>query len=67
MANRRAGKKRLGGYSYLEINNERFSNDLVGWFTTTIDIKMVSYNTPLRSAGFGDDINKKVACNNEYF
>ena len=67
VANRRAGKKRLGGYTYLEINNERFSNDLVGWYTTTIDIKMVSFNTPLRSAGFGDDINRKVACKSEYF
>lgn len=64
MANRRAGKKRLGGYTYLKLENERFSNDLVGWFTTTMDISMISYNTPLRSAGFGDDINRKVVCGN---
>ena len=62
MANRRAGKKRLGGYTFLEMGSERFSNDLIGWYTTTIDIRLTSYNTPLRTAGFGDSINKRIEC-----
>lgn len=60
MTNRRGGKRKLGGYTYLEINNERFSNDLVGWYTTTIDIKLTSFNTPLRSPGFGSNHEEAV-------
>lgn len=62
MANRRTGKKNLGGYTFLELGSERFSNDLVGWYTTTMDISLKSYNTPLRSAGFGDRINSRIEC-----
>ena len=61
MANRRAGKGPLGGNTYLEVLSDRTQNDLSGWHTTTIDIDLVSFNTPLRTAGFGDRINRKVA------
>lgn len=53
LANRRAGKRVLRGYTFLEVSNERFSNDLLGWYTTTLDVKLTSFNTPMKSPGFG--------------
>lgn len=59
-ANRRVGQKGLMGFSYLEVINDRLMNDVSGWYTATMDVKMTSYNYPLRSAGFGDRINRDV-------
>ncbi len=63
LANRRLGIHALNGYSFMEIVNERSSNDLVGWYTTTFDIKLTGYASPIRSAGFGDKTNRKIECN----
>lgn len=60
MANRRSGKRNLGGFTYLEITNERFSNDLIGFYTSTLDVKMTSFNTPIKTAGMGDEVNRRV-------
>ena len=61
MANRRCGQKRLNRYTFLEVTGDRMFNDLQGWYTTTIDIELTSYNVPIRSAGFGDEINRRIA------
>ena len=53
LAFRRAGQAELLGYTYLEIINDRISNDLTGWYTNTLDVKLTSYNYPIDSAGFG--------------
>ena len=60
MANRRLGQKSLRGYTYFEIINDRIQNDLSGWYTATMDLKLTSYNYPLRSAGFGDRVNRLI-------
>lgn len=60
MANRRLGKPGLRGYTYLEVVDDRTFNDASGWYVTTFNVKLVSYNTPIRSAGFGDEINKAI-------
>lgn len=60
MAHRRAGKRRLGGYTYLEMTSERFVNDLSGFYSCTIDVRMTSYHTPLHSAGMGSPVNEMV-------
>jgi len=54
-AHRRIGQKRLHGYTYLEIINDRVVNDLSGWYTGTMDVKLTSYNYPVESDGFGLD------------
>lgn len=53
LAHRRAGQKKLQGFTYMEIINDRISNDLTGWYTNTLDVKMTSYNYPVESDGFG--------------
>lgn len=62
MANRRLGKGRdkLWTYTYLEVLDDRQFTDLSGWYATTIDVELTSYNTPIVTAGFGDDINKAI-------
>ena len=60
LANRRLGQNRMEGYTYLEIQSDRETKDLSGWYTTTIDIKLVTYNKAIRSAGFGDTINRQI-------
>lgn len=62
LANRRCGVHRLNGYSFMEIQNERQSNDLTGWYTCTFDIKLTGFAKPIHSAGFGDDVNRMVDC-----
>ena len=61
VANRRRGQNRFGGYTYLELHDDHTSNNQIGWYTTTIEIELISFNTPLRSAGFGDRINRQIA------
>ena len=53
LAFRRAGQKNLAGFTYMEIINDRISNDLTGWYTNTLDIKLTTYNYPVESDGFG--------------
>lgn len=60
MANRRPGKTGLGGYTYLEMTAERFTNDLSGYYSCTLDVRMTSHNTPLRVAGMGSPVNEMV-------
>lgn len=58
MGIRRKGCSGLGGYTYFEVINDRVQNDLTGWYTATMDVKLTSYAYPIRSAGFGDDTNR---------
>jgi hypothetical protein len=65
MSNRRVGADDLNGYTYFEVINDRIANDQSGWYTCTLDIKMTSYAYPIRSAGFGDRINRMIENNND--
>lgn len=60
MAFRRAGPKMLNGMQFLEVINDKFQNDLSGWYTTTFDVRLVSYSKPVVSAGFGTDLNRLI-------
>lgn len=60
MAHRRIGQKGLSGFTYMEVINDRVQNDLSGWYTATMDIKLTSYSYPVKSAGFGDSINRVI-------
>lgn len=60
LANRRAGKQVLYPYTYMEVTSERPSNGMQGWYQTTLEVKLTSFNHHVRSAGFGDRINRKV-------
>lgn len=60
MANRRAGKGKLGPYTYMEYLTTRRTNDLSGFYTATIEIRLRSHNTPILTAGMGEDINREV-------
>lgn len=55
-ANRRVGQKKLNGYTFMEVINDRIQNDLSGWYSATMDVKLTSYNYPLRSHGFGQEM-----------
>lgn len=50
----------LGNYLFLEVLGEKESNDLTAYYVTTIDVKLTRYNMPIKSAGFGDRINKAI-------
>ena len=60
LANRRLGQRRFGGYTHMELRDDHTSNDLAGWYTTTIEIELISPATPILSAGFGDRINREI-------
>lgn len=60
LANRRLGQDRMQGYTYMEIQSDKETRDLSGWYTVTIDLKLVTYNKAIRSAGFGDTINRQI-------
>lgn len=60
MSCRRAGKTNLGGYTYVEMTSERFSNDLSGYYSCTIEVCMTSHNTPLHTAGMASPVNEAV-------
>ena len=55
MVNRRAGPRVLGGFEFLEITSVSPANDLSGYYTTTIDIRLTGFAFKIRSAGFGVD------------
>ena len=58
MANRRAGPQYLNHYSYMEAINDHIDNSSTGWYSATIDIKMISYCFRINSPGFGREINE---------
>lgn len=60
LANRRLGMDRLAGYTYIELDARRPTNELTGWQSTIITILMHGYCRPIKSAGFGDRINKLI-------
>ena len=59
MVNRRAGPRVLGGFEFLEITSVSPANDLSGYHTTTIDIRLTGFAFRIRSAGFGVDCMDK--------
>lgn len=60
MANRRAGPQFLNHYSYLEVINDHIDNNPTGWYSATIDVKMISYCFRIKSPGFGRAINESI-------
>ena len=58
MANRRAGPQYLNHYTYMEAINDHIDNSATGWYSATIDIKLISYCFRVRSPGFGREINE---------
>lgn len=60
MANRRLGKRALHGNTFLEVESERFLNDLSGFYTVTFNIRLTTFNKPIKSAGFGATIDKEM-------
>ena len=50
----------LNDFLFLEVTGENESNDLTSYYVTTVNIKLTRYNKPIRSAGFGDRINKAI-------
>ena len=60
MANRRAGPQFLNHYSYLEVINDHIDNSSVGWYSATIDVKMIAYCFRVKSPGFGRAINESI-------
>lgn len=57
LANRRAGPKKLNGYTYFEIISHHLDEGELGWYSGTIDLKMISYCRPVYSPGFGAEAN----------
>ena len=60
MAHRRIGSRKLGGYTYFEIINDRVTNDLTGWYACTLDVKLTAYTFPVKTGGFGNRINRMI-------
>ena len=65
MANRRAGPQYLNHYTYMEAINDHIDNSSTGWYSATIDIKMISYCFRLSSPGFGKKINESFLKTNK--
>ena len=59
-ANRRAGPKYLNGYQFLHVVNVKQQNDPSGWYVTSIEIRLVNNAIGYKTAGFGDEINRRI-------
>lgn len=64
LANRRIGAKHLGGYTFMEIVDDVQTNATNGWYVSTFTVRLTGYAVPIKSAGFGDRVNKIIECNN---
>ena len=64
LANRRKGRRNQVGASYLELGSVRPLPNESGWYTTIIEVTLVYHNMAIRSAGFGDKINRQIEDNN---
>ena len=65
MANRRAGLQYLNHYTYMEAINDHIDNGSLGWYTATIDVKLISYCFRVKSPGFGRKVNESFLKTNE--
>lgn len=59
LANRRAGPDKLNGYTWFEITSHHLDEGELGWYSSTIDLKFMTYCRPVLSPGFGAEINSK--------
>lgn len=59
-ANRRAGPKYLNGYQFLHVVSMKPQNDPSGWYVMTFDVRLVNNAIGYKTAGFGDEINKRI-------
>ena len=59
LSNRRAGPQKLNGYTYFEIISHHLDDGELGWYSGTIDLKLISYCRPIYSPGFGAEVNAK--------
>ena len=53
---RRAGRKKLQGYDYIELPNEVFKHGYVNFYHSTFEINLVTEARPIFQSGFGDVI-----------
>lgn len=60
MSVRRMGPRYLNGYTWLEVSNDRIDNEANGWYSGLISMKLMSYCYPVRSPGFGEEINRML-------
>ena len=51
MAVRRSGHQGLGGYNYLEVNSDNEVQNEFGFWSGTIEVKLVRYCKPIDSSG----------------
>lgn len=59
LSNRRAGPSQLNGYTYFEIISHHLDDGELGWYSSTIDLKLMSYCRPIFSPGFGPEVNSR--------
>jgi len=63
LANRRLGRRGQVGANYLELTNYRPLPNESGWYTTVFEVVLTYHNMAIRSAGFGDKINRQIEDN----
>ena len=55
---RRAGPKHLNQYTFMEAVNDHIDNGSLGWYSATIDVKLMNYCFHLKSPGLGHHHHK---------
>ena len=56
--NRRLDPDYLDGYLFIEVTGDHVAPNLLGWYSTTIDVRLTGYHRPVPGSGFGDRLNK---------
>jgi hypothetical protein len=64
LSNRRIGRRHQVGASFLKVNNYHTLQNESGWYTTIFEVVLTYHNMAIRSAGFGDKINRQIEDNN---
>ena len=64
MENRRAGARKLWGYTYLDVQSDRMSNDANGWYVRTFDVKLTGNYTPIGPSGFDSPLCRRFTVDN---
>lgn len=57
MKYRRAGFRQLNDTTFFEVTGYRLDQGELGWYSASMDIKMVGYTVPIKSDGFGNPLN----------
>ena len=64
MENRRAGARKLWGYTYFDVQSDRMSNDANGWYVRTFDVKLTGNYTPIGPSGFNSPLCRRFSVDN---